>query len=121
MLSELAHAQSAGSQGGSPAFLQFGPLIIILGLAYVLLIRPQRQQEKQHREMLANLKRNDEVTTTGGLYGRIVALTDVVVTLEVAPNVQVRVERSQIKNLAKAAGGDEKERRREKDKEKGKP
>ena len=118
MLSELAYAQTSGQE--SPAFLQFGPLIIILVLAYVLLIRPQRQQEKQHRTMLSNLKRNDEVTTTGGIYGRIVGLTETVVTLEVAPNVQVRVERSQVKSLAKSPAGEEKERRREKDKEKGK-
>ena len=121
MLSELAYAQSQGPQHQSPAFLQFGPLIIILALAYLLLIRPQRQQEKEHRTMLANLKRNDEVTTNGGIYGRVVGLTETVVTLEVAPNVQVRVERSQIKSLAKSSAGDEKERRRDKDKEKGKP
>ena len=46
--------------------------------------------------MLANLKRNDEVITAGGLYGKIVALTDKVVTLEIAPNVRVRVDRPQI-------------------------
>ena len=123
MLSDLAYAQSGPAGDGMQAFLQsqIPFLIIIIALGYLLLIRPQRQQEKQHRTMLANLKRNDEVTTTGGLFGRIVGLTDAVVTLEVAPNVQVRVERSQIRNLVKAPAGDEKERRREKDKEKGKP
>jgi preprotein translocase subunit YajC len=92
--------------------------MIILALAYLLLIRPQRQQEKEHRTMLANLKRNDEVTTNGGMYGRVVGLTDHVVTLEVAPSVQVRVERSQIKSLSKPPSVDEKERRRGKEREK---
>lgn len=119
MWTELAHAQSATPGGAAPAFVQFIPFVIILGLAYVLLIRPQRQQERQHREMLDNLKRNDEVTTTGGLYGRIVGLTDTVVTLQIAPNVSVRVERSQIKNPAKTPTGDEANRRREREKEKG--
>ena len=118
MLSELAYAQSPAPRGESPAFLQFGPLVIILALAYVLLIRPQRQQEKQHRTMLENLKRNDEVITSGGIYGRIVTLTDTVLTLEVTPTVQVRVERSQIKSLVKPPAAEEKERRRDKDREK---
>ncbi len=120
MLSDLAHAQSAAPGGDAPAFLQFGPLIIILGLAYVLLIRPQRQQEREHRTMLANLKRNDEVTTGGGIFGRVVGLTDSVVTIEIAPNVQIRVERAQVKGPTKPPAGDDKERRREKDREKGK-
>jgi len=120
MLGELAYAQSAAPAGGLQSFLQsqIPFFIIIIALGYLLLIRPQRQQENQHRTMLANLKRNDEVTTNGGIFGRIVGLTETVVTLEVAPNVQVRVERLQIKSLAKSPAGDEKERRREKDKDK---
>jgi preprotein translocase subunit YajC len=122
MLGELAYAQSAAPADGLQSFLQsqIPFFIIIIALGYLLLIRPQRQEENRHRTMLANLKRNDEVTTNGGILGRIVGLTETVVTLEVAPNVQVRVERSQIKSLAKSPAGDEKERRREKDKEKGK-
>jgi preprotein translocase subunit YajC len=122
MLAEIAFAQTGGAAGDAPAFLQFGPLVIILGLAYFLLIRPQRQQEREHRAMLANLKRNDEVTTSGGLLGRVVSLTDAVVIIEVAPKVQVRVERAQVKSLLKPQGGDEKDAKRdkEKDKEKGK-
>jgi preprotein translocase subunit YajC len=91
---------------------------MIVVFAYLLLWRPQRQQEKDHRTMLANLKRNDEVTTSGGIYGRIVGLTDHVVTLEVAPSVQVRVDRSQIKSLSKPPPAEEKERRRGKEREK---
>ncbi len=122
MLGELAYAQSVLPTDGLRSILQsqIPFFIIIIALGYLLLIRPQRQQENQRRTMLANLKRNDEVTTNGGILGRIVGLTETVVTLEVAPNVQVRVERSQIKSLAKSPAGDEKERRREKDKEKGK-
>jgi preprotein translocase subunit YajC len=121
----LAYAQDPAPGGEAPAILQFGPLVIILGLAYVLLIRPQRQQERTHRTMLANLKRNDEVMTSGGIYGRVVALTEGVVTLEIAPSVQIRVERNQIKTLARQTAGEDKERRRdrerEKDREKGRP
>lgn len=120
MLADLAYAQSTAPAADVPAFHQFVPFVIILGLAYVLLIRPQRQQEREHRMMLANLKRNDEVMTTGGIYGRVMGLTESVATLEIAPNVHIRVERSQVKSLVKAQGGDEKERRRDKEKDKGK-
>ncbi len=120
MLGEIAYAQVPTPSGEAPAILQFGPLVIILGLAYVLLIRPQRQQEREHRTMLSNLKRNDEVMTSGGIFGRVVTLTEGVVTLEIAPNVQIRVERGQVKTLAKPVGGEDKERRRDRDREKGK-
>jgi len=118
MFSELAYAEGAGPQAGAPAFLQglLVPVAIIFALAYFLLIRPQQEQEKKHREMLANLKRNDEVVTTGGLHGRVRALADSVLTVEIAPNVQVRIARSQVKELLKMPGGQEKERRREKEK-----
>ena len=65
--------------------------------------------------MLANLKRDDEVITAGGLYGKVVALTDRIVTLEIAPNVRVRVDRPQIASLAKTGGSGEP---KEKDKSK---
>ena len=51
---------------------------------------------KEHQEMLNKLKKNDEVMTSGGIYGKVVALADNVVTLEVAPNVRIRVHRPQI-------------------------
>ena len=68
--------------------------------------------------MLANLKRNDDVITAGGLYGKIIALTDKIVTLEIAPNVRVRVDRPQIASHGQGrhVGRDD-----NKDKEKDKP
>lgn len=103
--------------GGPPALMQFAPLILIFVVFYFLLIRPQQQKAKEHRAMLANLKRNDEVITSGGLYGKVVTLTDKVVTLEIAPNVRVRVDRPQIASLAKAGPPDE-PKEKEKDKQK---
>jgi preprotein translocase subunit YajC len=63
------------------------------------LIRPQQKRAKQHQEMLGKLKKNDEVMTSGGIYGKVVALTENVVTLEVAPNVRIRVNRPQISTV----------------------
>jgi preprotein translocase subunit YajC len=78
-----------------------------LPVFYFLIIRPQQQKANEHTAMLANLKKNDEVITSGGLYGRVIQLSDDVVTLEIAPNVRVRVSRPQIASavtIAKTTG-----------------
>ena len=72
------------------------PIAFIFVIMYFLILRPQTKKASDHQKMLAALKRNDEVVTTGGLIGRIVELGDQLVTLEIAPNVRVRVERGQI-------------------------
>ena len=104
-----AWAQAA-HPGAPPALVSFAPLVLIFVVFYFLLIRPQQQKAKEQRTMLANLKRNDEVITAGGLYGKIVALNDRVVTLEIAPNVRVRVDRPQIASLAKGQPEEDKEK-----------
>jgi preprotein translocase subunit YajC len=76
------------------------PIVFIFVIMYFMLLRPQTKKATDLRRMLAGLKRNDEVVTTGGLIGRIAELTDRLVTLEIAPNVRVRVERSQIASLS---------------------
>jgi preprotein translocase subunit YajC len=93
---DLAYAQAAPGIGGPGQMLSFLPLILIFVVFYFLLIRPQQKKAKQHQEMLGKLKKNDEVMTSGGIYGKVVSLADHVVTLEVAPNVRIRVNRPQI-------------------------
>lgn len=106
----------AGSEAPS-ALVNLVPLLLIFVVFYFLLIRPQQQRAKQHSQMLANLKRNDDVVTSGGLYGKIVALADKVVTLEIAPKVQVKVERQQIASLVKSqAEAKDKEKEKEQSK-----
>lgn len=105
-----AWAQGAGA--APSALLQFLPLIVIFVIFYFLLLRPQQQKQQAHEKMLANLKLQDEVITSGGLYGRIVGLAERIVTLEVATNVRVRVDRPQIATLISppAAGKKEKDK-----------
>ena len=112
----IGSAWAQAGPGGTPSpIVNFLPFVLIFAVFYFLLIRPQQQKQKEQRVMLANLKRDDEVITAGGLYGKIVALTDRVVTLEIAPNVRVRIDRPQIVSLAKAGGPTE---QKEKDKSK---
>jgi len=110
-----AWAQAAPAAPTPSALIQFAPLALIFIVFYFLLIRPQQQRAKEQRNMINNLKRNDEVVMVGGLYGKVVALNDKVLTLEIAPNVRVRVERSQVSTMVKSGPAEE---AREKDKSK---
>ncbi len=87
-------ANGAAPQGGGIA--SFIPLILIFVIFYFLLIRPQQKKAKEHQVYLSNLKKGDNVVTTGGLHGQITGLTDTVVTLEIADNLRVKVSRQHI-------------------------
>lgn len=92
-----AYAQTAA--GGDPTtglIMQIAPLILIFVVFYFLLIRPQQQARKKHMEMVANLKKNDIVVTSGGLIGKVKSVADDEVRVELAPNVDVRVIRGTI-------------------------
>ena len=98
---DMAFAQTAPGPSGPSTLVSFLPLILVFVIFYFLLIRPQQKKAKEHRDMLGRLKKNDEVVTSGGIYGKVVVLTDTVVTLEVAPNVRIRVHRPQISEIIK--------------------
>lgn len=88
-----------GAAAGDPGIMGFLPLIVILVVFYFLLIRPQQKRAKEHRSLLEALKKGDEIITTGGMAGTIVELGDSFVTVQVAENVAVKVQRVAISNL----------------------
>jgi preprotein translocase subunit YajC len=102
---DVAWAQAA--PGAPPAWGTFVPLLLVFGVFYFLLIRPQQQKAKAHQTMLANLKKNDEVVTSGGLHGTVIEIGDRIVKLEIARNVIVRVSRAQISDVITATKGGE--------------
>lgn len=113
MLISPAHAQAAApAAGGGDIFMSLLPLLLIFVVFYFLLIRPQQQKVRQHREMVENLKRGDQVATAGGIIGKIVKVepSDNTFTVEIAPNVQVKVVRhtvaEQLNKPATAPGND---------------
>ena len=94
---DLVYAMSSGGGGGQGGGLgAFLPLIIIFGIFYFLLIRPQQRKAKQHKQVLASLKKGDRVVSSGGLHGLITGLTDDLVTMEISPKVRVKVSRGSI-------------------------
>jgi len=78
------------------ALQQFLPLIIIFGIFYFILIRPQQQKQKQHKLMLDSLQKGDKVITIGGIYGIIRDIKGDTLTLEIAKNVMINTTRSAI-------------------------
>ncbi len=101
MLISMAYAQDAGGGGGSGMLVQIAPLILIFAVFYFLLIRPQQQKAKRHRELVAGLQRGDKVITGGGLYATVVKVEDDnTVILEIAQGVRVKSARHTITDLA---------------------
>jgi preprotein translocase subunit YajC len=95
--------QNAPAPGAAPnPLLQFAPMIFISVIFYFLLIAPMRRKQKKSQEMLAKLKKGDEVVTGAGIFGRIAAIDDErgFVVLQIADNVKVKVLRSAIVGLA---------------------
>jgi preprotein translocase subunit YajC len=109
MLISPAYAQAAGADGATGILLQLAPLLLIFGVFYFLLIRPQQQKQKTHREMLSKLKRGDRVVTAGGIMGKVVTVKDGVdeVEVEIAPNVKVSVLRGTIGDVLKPIGAND--------------
>jgi len=95
----IAHAMGnmggAGGQGGGQ-LMAFLPLILLFIVFYFLLIRPQQKKAKTQKLFLENLKKGEEVVTSGGLYGKITGITNDTITLEIAEKIRVKVLKSSI-------------------------
>lgn len=98
---DIAYAMAPPGGGDTGSFLQaLIPMVLIFAVFYFLLIRPQQKKQQEHKTMIENLKKGDGIITQGGLYGKIVGMTDQVVTLEIADKVRVKVSRAHIAGLA---------------------
>ncbi|RMH41333.1 MAG: preprotein translocase subunit YajC [Deltaproteobacteria bacterium] len=82
-------------------------MLLMFGVFWLLLIRPQMKRQKEHQAMLARLKKGDEVVTRGGLIGKVVGVSDAILTIELQEKVRVRVRRDYIDSMHGAAAGDE--------------
>ena len=91
-----AHAQAAGTAGGQSMLNALLLPVLLLVVFYFLLIRPQNKRAKEQREMLSKIAAGDEVTTTGGILGRIVEVGEQFITLEIAPNVSIKLQKMQV-------------------------
>jgi preprotein translocase subunit YajC len=99
----MGQGGAPGAGGGAGIFSSpLLPIILMLGIMWFLMIRPQQKKQKEHREMLNNLKKGDMIVTSGGIYGRITGVAENVLTVEIADKVRVKVGRGYIADLAQA-------------------
>lgn len=93
----LPVAQAAPAPGMGMSTLLFP--IILIAIMYFMMIRPQMKRQKEHKAMLEKIARGDEVLTSGGIAGVVTEIGDNFVTIEVADNVRIRVQKGAIGNV----------------------
>jgi preprotein translocase subunit YajC len=99
----IAQQTSAPGAGGAGGLVQgLLPMVLIIGVMYLIVLRPQMRKQKEVQRMLSELKKGDEVVTTGGIVGRITGLKDDEVILQVQEQVRLRVQRSAVAGRYKA-------------------
>jgi preprotein translocase subunit YajC len=91
-----AYAQAGGTIAAQNPLISFLPLIVLFGIFYFMLIRPQMKRAKEQRLMIVALNKGDEVLTNGGILGRVDAIADQFVTLEIASGVVVKLQKQAI-------------------------
>ncbi|MEE9446731.1 MAG: preprotein translocase subunit YajC [Arenicellales bacterium] len=92
-----AYAQAAG--GASNTLVSLLPMVLIFAVFYFLLIRPQQKRQKEHREMVANIGKNDEVLTNGGLLGKVVKVGESYVSIELGEGMVVKMQASAVSQV----------------------
>ena len=100
MISEAFAMGQAGGQGQAGGIAGFLPIIILFVIFYFLLIRPQQKKAKEHREMIANLKKGVRIITSGGIYGTIISLDETTIGLEIAEKVKIKITRGNVAAVA---------------------
>ncbi|MDD2541094.1 MAG: preprotein translocase subunit YajC [Desulfuromonadaceae bacterium] len=92
---------AGGAGGGMAAFQQVIPLVFMFAIFYFLLIRPQQKKAKEHKALLEAMKKGDNVITAGGVHGKVSAVDNDLVTLEIANNVNIKITKSYIAAIKK--------------------
>lgn len=99
MLIPSAFAQAPAAGGGDAGLMGFLPIILMFVLLYFLMIRPQMKRAKEQKAMIDALQKGDEVITAGGVLGRITKVSDAYITVEIAANIEVSVQKAAVQTL----------------------
>ncbi|MDH5545202.1 MAG: preprotein translocase subunit YajC [Gammaproteobacteria bacterium] len=95
----MAEGGAAAPAPGAGDLLGLLPLLVIFLIFYFLLIRPQVKRAKEHKKLTESVSKGDEIVTSGGLLGKVIEVDENFVTLEIAANTQVRIQRQSVINL----------------------
>jgi len=108
LMESVAWAEGTGGSGsgasGAGGLLSFAPFIVIFIVFYFLLIRPQQKRQKEQKALLEAVKKGDKIVTTSGIWGTITNLGKDTVTLQIADNTKIKMQRE---NIARVRGEDE--------------
>lgn len=99
----FAMSNPQAGDGGNP-FMMFVPIILIFVVFYFILIRPQQKKQKEHINLLAQLKKGDRVVTNGGIYGTVVDAKEHIVVLKIADEVKIEVVKNAIATVVEKKG-----------------
>ncbi len=104
-LAMAAPPGGAGGKGGNPigAFL---PLILIFVIFYFMLIRPQQKKQKEHQNMLTQIKKGDKIITSGGIYGTVANIKDNIVTIKASEGVRLDINKGNIATVLRDKAGE---------------
>ena len=113
MLITPAFAQAPGGGNTSQFLVQLVPFVAIIAIFYFLIIRPQQQRLKSHKELVSSVRRNDTVVTSGGIIGKVTKVIeeegkDPEIEVQIAENTRVRVLRSTLADVRRAKDTEEK-------------
>ena len=92
----LAQANPGAESGGVSMIIM---MVVLFGLMYFMMIRPQMKRQKEHRALVSALAKGDEVVTNGGLVGRVDDVGDTFITVEIAPNVKVKLQKGAVSQV----------------------
>jgi len=92
----LAQAAPGAAGGGLSMIIM---MVVLFGLMYFMMIRPQMKRQKEHRTMVAALAKGDEVVSNGGLAGRVDEVGETFITIEIAPNVKVKLQKGAVSQV----------------------
>jgi len=93
---------TAHAQGAAPAADPFGfllPMLVIFGAFYFLLIRPQQKRQKAHAALVSELASGDEILTSGGILGTVTAVTEHYISVRIAEDVEVKMQKSSVSQV----------------------
>lgn len=94
-----AWAQVGAEATGPPPLYNIGFIVLMFAIFYFVLLRPEQRRRKEQEKLVAGIKRNEQVVMNCGLHGRVMGLTDKLVTVEIAPKVHVQFDRSAIQSV----------------------